>query len=341
MYRILLLATLGAIAVNCGSGGSSNKKPADNPTAKNSTNQEKAEGSNGDSESSNGDSPDSSKKNSKTPSKAKAGSPTFDKSYKFTVKARNFKRNGRNLSSDQYIPDVKGKDLEDLPLLLYSHGLRMNKKDIASILEVIASKGIHIISVNSPNPDSDQEVKEKGKDLISIAEELEAEPSNTILMGKSLGAAAIMHALQESADDYAGGIAMAPPFFPLQKYKLLPKYPYPRPLTIIHGSLDQLAPYQDVKDFLDGSLDMLDKDGSGTENELVTLETIKDGTHTGFSDKYRDVDVAGTEMTTCIGVNLIVGAGLDCKAPSNPLSVRAQQKKTTTLILKAISRLLD
>lgn len=339
MYRILILAILGAIAVNCGSVGSTNKKPADKPAAKRSTNEEKAEDSNGNSKGSQRESSDSSKKNSKNKSKAKA--PTFDKTYEFTVKARNFKRNGRNLSSDQYIPEVKGKDLEELPLLLYSHGLRMNKKDIASILEVIASKGIHIISVNSPNPDSDQEVREKGKDLISIAEELEAEPSNTILMGKSLGAAAIMHALQESEDDYAGGIAMAPPFFPLKKYNLSPKYPYPRPLTIIHGSLDQLAPYQDVKDFLDGSLDMLDKDDSGADNELVTLETIKAGTHTGFSDKYRNGDVAGTEMTTCIGVNLIVGAGLDCKAPSNPLSVRAQQKKTTTLILNAISRLLD
>lgn len=148
----------------------------------------------------------------------------------------------RHLDVDVRIPDVTGKAEQELPTVIYSHGVLSNAQENKPLLDYIAGKGYRVIASTSPTPGSTSDLANKADDMVFLQNYFGADSHNTIMMGYSLGSlAALIAGNQEQA---AQIIAIAPPaheLFPTREDISLPSSSKV-PTTVIVGGVDSVAP---------------------------------------------------------------------------------------------------
>ena len=117
--------------------------------------------------------------------------------YTVTVENNIFtdtKRESRSINTDVYLPSANEETLDTMPLIIYSHGVMSNKSEMKSLLLRIASYGYRILSSDAALPNETSDLNNKFLDITYLFEKFNAKPSNTIIMGYSLGSLAAIKA---------------------------------------------------------------------------------------------------------------------------------------------------
>ena len=148
----------------------------------------------------------------------------------------------RHLDVDVRIPDVTGKAEQELPTVIYSHGVLSNAQENKPLLDYIAGKGYRVIASTSPTPSSTSDLANKADDMVFLQNYFGADSKNTIMIGYSLGSLAAL--IAGNRQQAAQIIAIAPPaheLFPAREDISLPTSSKV-PTTVIVGDVDSVAP---------------------------------------------------------------------------------------------------
>ena len=116
----------------------------------------------------------------------------------------------RRITYDVYLPSVRSRS-RPLPLVVYSHGKWSNNRESVRLLQAIAKSGAKVIA---PNAGRGEGAITKARDILFLVDNVvDRDPETTFIIGFSLGAAAIMRAVEMrgAQNDIKAAIGYAPP----------------------------------------------------------------------------------------------------------------------------------